>query len=99
MMEWGSNLEEKVIKLDPDTMTYLQRIADGVMMILWILVSAIVFWPLSRAAASYTDTEQATTLSNIVALAIAILAGYFFTRLVFPIEYSSTQNKVPVENQ
>lgn len=89
--------DEKLVKLDETTMTYLKRISDGVMVILWLLVSAISFWPLVMVTSAYTDSGDATTISVIVALVIAIGLGYGVTRLVFPIEYTSANAKASSE--
>ena len=79
-------------KLNPDAMDYLKRIATGIALILWLLLTGILFWPVAVATGSCGAMEIPASFVIISSVVLAGMAAYLVCRLVFPVEYTALQN-------
>lgn len=85
------------VQVDPDVKMYLKRFATGVTVILWLVLSSMLLWPIASVIAAYGDQDITDTSILTIATILAGIASYVVCRLVFPIEYGTDAKKQPEE--
>lgn len=87
--------DKDFVQIDPDVKMYLKRIATGVTVILWLVLTSVLLWPIASVIAAYGDQDILAQNVLIIASVLAGIASYVVCRLVFPIEYGTDPKKQP----
>lgn len=70
----------------------LRSIAMGVAIILWMVLTSALTWPIASAISGYSGDGIFVTGTIVPAVIIAAVVAFAITRFVFPVSYETSNS-------
>lgn len=92
-------MAENVLKQTHRTADMLANISRGVAIILWVVLTQALVWPIASVYSSYQDAPLLSTNVLFVSSIIAMVVSFGVTRFVFPINYETVESTEESDDQ